>query len=868
MGKNFSRRFAARTAAYTLMLATLLCTTANHAPVKSQGTVLDNPILFVLVPPPISSGSTFGHQLETFGNHGTSMRVAPRGGDLCLMDGDGNVRLLTKEAGFGVESGEIQDENGIAVRQPCVHWDGSKALFSMIIGGPIKAYDQSYRENKWQIYELTNLDEVIAGQKPEIVRVENQPNYNNISPIYGSDDQIIYTSDAPLFDLHHTYPQLDEYESAETNTGIFKLNPTTGDVIHLTHSPSGDFDIHLASDGRIISTRWEHLKRDQQADAHRAGLVQWAPVNFESENEAAEIINAPSEIDGKPHADPDGTPYEVFPEALAAEDPTRDPNEPLHDFNEFLPWEITENGERHQTMNHVGRHEFGGVFQHGSKMDDPNLIYTLGNFSKNAFRETIGSDAGIFQIKEDPRPGHEGTFYGAWSREFARMASGRIFQFSLPIGANPQDMEIIDWTHPDIDNTSNDKGHFRGPVMTVGGTMLVSHARESGLYSRDHVYHFQIAKMVPVTGSTNATEHTAGTRLTGEGYEKEIVYWGDFTTPVSETVRLNEVDIVEVVPRPRPSARPKYEIASVEKEVLEEEGVDEQALRDWMIEHNLALIAIRNATERDQGEQQQPFNLRVPGGVETIPADGKVYEISHFQMFEAEMIRGYKFRNLRGRRVLATALRNTEFNPNVEEANLLDPDGPEGSVKIGMDGSIAAFIPATRAMTWQTVSPTGEPIVRERQWLTFAPGEIRTCEGCHGINGKTHAGNGTPTNKPQALRDLLKAWKSDVGGVVSGIDPDGASSSHGIVLYQNYPNPFGETTTIGYTLPESMSISLSIYNTTGQEVRRLVSRRQIAGFHNISWDGKNQDGVPVGPGIFICELKAGKHSITNKVLLN
>jgi hypothetical protein len=165
----------------------------------AQANTLNNPILFSLVVPPLI-GNSFGHQLETFTNHLTGMQVqAPRGGDLCMMDTAGNLRYLTKEAGYGVASGQVQAENAIAVRQPSVHWTGSKALFSMVVGGPSSAYDQSYRGNQWQIYEISNLSAVISGATPVITKVANQPAYNNISPIYGSDDQIIYTSDEPLF---------------------------------------------------------------------------------------------------------------------------------------------------------------------------------------------------------------------------------------------------------------------------------------------------------------------------------------------------------------------------------------------------------------------------------------------------------------------------------------------------------------------------------------------------------------------------------------------------------------------------------------------------------------------------------------------
>ena len=734
----------------------------------AQGNKLNNPILFSLVVPPLT-GNSFGHQLETFTNHLTGMQVeAPRGGDLCMMDTAGNLRYLTKEAGYGVASGQVQAGNAIAVRQPYVHWTGSKALFSMVVGGPSSAYDQSYRSNRWQIYEISNLNAVIGGATPTITKIANQPAYNNISPIYGSDDQIIYTSDAPLFGMAHTYPQLDEYESSPINTGIFKLNPATGKVIHLTHSPSGDFDLHLAKDGRIISTRWEHLKRDQQANSYRAGN-EWQPrpVNYFSEAVNAAIINAPRTKNGKPYADANGTPYDIFPEAFEdiindiSTEPNKDSNEPLHDFNEFLPWEISENGEGHQTVNHVGRHEFGGVFQPGSKIDDPNLVYNIGNLSKNTLRETVNSDSGIFQIKEDPRAGYEGTFYGAWSREFGGFSSGRIFEFALPIGKNPQDMELIDWTNSAIDNETNSLGHFRNPLMTMSGTMLASYATQSRIFAIDAPYTFRLVKMVKKNSNATSTEHIAGEALLGAVIKRNIVYWGDSEEAISASVEMSETGVVEIVARAKPSTLKKYPINSIEKSILAEEGVNEQALRDWMKKNNLALIVIRNTTERDAADRQQPFNLQVPGGVKTAPASGKIYDISHFQIFSGELIRGYgNGSEVSGRRVLATPLRNTSVTPNLLASNLIDSNASiESGIKIAADGSVAAFVPATRALTWQSVAPDGEAIVRERQWLTFAPGEIRTCEGCHGINDKAHSGKSAPQNKAQALRNLLAKWK-------------------------------------------------------------------------------------------------------------
>jgi hypothetical protein len=103
--------------------------------------------------------------------------------------------------------------------------------------------------------------------------------------------------------------------------------------------------------------------------------------------------------------------------------------------------------------------------------------------------------------------------------------------------------------------------------------------------------------------------------------------------------------------------------------------------------------------------------------------------------------------------VLAQHLHDLANNPP-------NPTGPAASVPIAADGSVAAFVPARRALSWHTTAPDGVPVVRERYWVTFQPGEIRACPSCHGVNTHDQAGRGVPLNKPTALRELLRYWKS------------------------------------------------------------------------------------------------------------
>jgi hypothetical protein len=173
---------------------------------------LPNPILFVTQVPVPADFTTIG---AVFGNHQGALWSVARGGDLWIRYGDGTMKNLTSAAGYG--NAGMQGTGGIAVREPSVHWSGTKALFSMVIGAPTQQYQ--VLTYYWQIYEVTGL---APNDTPVITRVSNQPvNFNNVSPIYGTDDRIIFTSDRPRDGQPHLHPQLDEYEEAPVVSGLW-----------------------------------------------------------------------------------------------------------------------------------------------------------------------------------------------------------------------------------------------------------------------------------------------------------------------------------------------------------------------------------------------------------------------------------------------------------------------------------------------------------------------------------------------------------------------------------------------------------------------------------------------------------------------
>src|SRR5689334_9346781 len=263
---------------------------AGGGSTESGAQTTANPILFCTqVPQPLD----FTTIASSFGNHLPNVGACPRGGDLWIRYPDGTLRNLTQASGFGEEG--LQGANAIAVREPCVHWSGTKALFSMVIGSPALGQAETSR---WQIYEISGLG---AQDTPQIVHVPGQPaDYDNVSPVYASDDQILFTSDRPRNGAAHLFPQLDEYEEAPSVTGIWKLDPTNGALQLVEHAPSGAFSLSVDSFGRVIFTRWDHLVRDQQADDDNiCSCDQFGTFNYTSED--ANATNA-------------GNNDEVFPE--------------------------------------------------------------------------------------------------------------------------------------------------------------------------------------------------------------------------------------------------------------------------------------------------------------------------------------------------------------------------------------------------------------------------------------------------------------------------------------------------------------------------------------------------------------------------
>ena len=99
------------------------------------------------------------------------------------------------------------------------------------------------------------------------------------------------------------------------------------------------------------------------------------------------------------------------------------------------------------------------------------------------------------------------------------------------------------------------------------------------------------------------------------------------------------------------------------------------------------------------------------------------------------------------------------------------------------------------------------------------------------------------------------------------LDDNAYSKPDNFILYPNYPNPFNSGTTIEFYLPQTSEIKIEIYNLLGQKVKTLWRGQQLAGKHQLHWDGKDNIGREVASGVYLYQLKTDGWRQTKKLIL-
>ncbi len=695
-----------------------------------------NPILFVTqvpIPEEVNSRDvtqSFMSIASPFSNHLADTLHAGRGGSLWVRFNNGQLVNLLTVADWGAIPGGQPTADAMAVRNPSVNWTATKAIFSMTTGKPSGPADTT--QYLFQLYEITlpTQAQLAASVKPVLTKVANQPAFNNVFPTYAQNGKVVFSSDRPYNGQAHL-AQREEYLSLPTVSGLWTLDPTDATSLKiLHHAPSGAFYPFVDSAGRVIFTNWDHLSRDTQAvtdsrppdPAYSETFTQTAngSGNFVDETAAAAFTQVTAMS---------ANTWDTFPEPRNFDRKTLATNYPGLNGNA-----LNTGGE---LLNHVGRHEVGAGFTRSFNTDanlmdfNPSTLpsATNGNYAIHKFFSSF------YAPREDPL--NSGTFYGADGPDLGTHGAGRIATLSnAGAGANPDGMLVNYLTNaasaPIVKGGMNqpltgqsasavDLDLYRTPMPLADGNLIAPHvAVKQTDYNTATVtnpmpvtgYNFRLRSLKPPVAP--ALYYTNDVTLTTGISINTSYYVG--ATLVNYNGLAWELDPVEVVARTTPTAPGAATIHPVTAAQFATAGVDIPTFQNYLSANNAALSVSFDVTKRDRHDKQQPYNLRVSwSNHQTMGTgtSGGLYDIAWMRFFQADLRRGYALNTgtpIPGRRVVATPLHDT-MSHNVQTAG-----APAGSVRIGDDGSVAAILPAGKAMTWDMLkfapAPTATASIR------------------------------------------------------------------------------------------------------------------------------------------------------------
>ena len=105
-------------------------------------------------------------------------------------------------------------------------------------------------------------------------------------------------------------------------------------------------------------------------------------------------------------------------------------------------------------------------------------------------------------------------------------------------------------------------------------------------------------------------------------------------------------------------------------------------------------------------------------------------------------------------------------------------------------------------------------------------------------------------------------------GETSIINNDLEQTPDVIVLNQNMPNPFNNSTKISFQVMEKSYVSLLIYNIHGKRIYTIFDNvEKNIGNYDTSWDSYDNMGNPVSTGQYLIVLTANNNVYCRKLLL-
>jgi len=86
---------------------------------------------------------------------------------------------------------------------------------------------------------------------------------------------------------------------------------------------------------------------------------------------------------------------------------------------------------------------------------------------------------------------------------------------------------------------------------------------------------------------------------------------------------------------------------------------------------------------------------------------------------------------------------------------------------------------------------------------------------------------------------------------------------------QNYPNPFKDKTVIKYCVPYKSRVQITVYNSEGKEIKKLVDEEKQPGTYEVEFTAyrSGKSGNSKNEAYYYC-MEAGDYNNEKKMLIN
>lgn len=121
----------------------------------------------------------------------------------------------------------------------------------------------------------------------------------------------------------------------------------------------------------------------------------------------------------------------------------------------------------------------------------------------------------------------------------------------------------------------------------------------------------------------------------------------------------------------------------------------------------------------------------------------------------------------------------------------------------------------------------------------------------------------TPNTNGTLYYRIIQKDASETETVYDLVKVNYLESANSIVLAQNSPNPFSDSTVISFYLPEDQEVTFEFFDSKVELIKEIPKHNYSAGRHEILFKADN-----LQPGIYFCRFKAGNHIEVKKMVVS